>query len=294
MATQFKGAFTALGTPFKKGKVDEEAYRAFIDWQIEQGIDGVVAVGTTGESATLSHREHEEVIKICVEHVKGRVPVIAGTGGNDTHEAITLTRYAKKIGADATLQVTPYYNKPTQEGLIAHYKAIAKAAPLPMIVYNVPTRTSVNLLPKTLARLVKEVPEVVAVKEATGDLKQVSQVVYDCGPDFQVISGDDFTVLPLMSVGGCGVISVVSNILPATMAALCKAALKGKWDKARELHYDLWPLNHGMFLETNPVPVKTALAWMGKMQPDLRLPLVPMLPENEAALKKILVGKKLI
>jgi 4-hydroxy-tetrahydrodipicolinate synthase len=294
MTTQFRGAYTALVTPFKNGKVDEDAYRAFIDWQIEQGIDGVVAVGTTGESATLTHHEHEEVIRICVEHVKGRVPVIAGTGGNDTHEAITLTKYAKKVGADASLQVTPYYNKPTQEGLIAHYKAIAKAAPLPMIVYNVPGRTSVNLLPKTLARLVRECPEVVAVKEATGDLKQVSQVVKDCGPDFQVISGDDFTVLPLLAVGGCGVISVVSNVAPADMAALCKAAFDGKWDEAKKLHYKLWPLNIAMFLETNPVPVKSALALMGMMSADLRLPLVPMLPENQAALEKILKEAKLI
>lgn len=291
---EFRGAFTALVTPFKNGEVDEEAYRQFIDWQIEQGIDGVVTVGTTGESATLGHDEHQKVIQICVEHVNGRVPVIAGTGANDTREAIELTKFAKQIGADASLQVTPYYNKPSQEGLIEHYRAIAKAAPMPFIIYNVPGRTSLNLLPRTLERMAKEIPEVVGVKEASANLRQVGEVVEFCGPDFQVLSGDDFTVLPLLSVGGIGVISVVSNIMPKTMADLCKAYFDGDTKKALQLHLKLSPLNRGMFLETNPVPVKTSLALMGKMGPELRLPLVPMQPQNESALRDILSAAGLI
>lgn len=292
---QFKGAFTALVTPFKNGAVDEEGYRELIDWQIEQGIDGLVAVGTTGESATLTHDEHEAVIKICVEQAKGRVPVVAGSGGNDTREAIELTKAAKEIGADASLQVTPYYNKPSQEGVIAHYKEIAKEAPLPMIAYNVPGRTSLNLLPQTLATMNQEIPELVAVKEASGDLKQVSQVVELCGPDFQVLSGDDFTVLPLLSVGGIGVISVVSNIVPATMAGMIKAFFAGDMAEAQKLHFDMSPLNRGMFIETNPVPVKTALKKMGVIKSgELRLPLIPLQPKNETALDGILKNAGLI
>ncbi len=292
---EFRGAYTALVTPFKNGAVDEEAYRQFIEWQIEQGIDGVVAVGTTGESATLSHEEHCDVIKICIDQVKGRVPVIAGTGGNDTREAIILTQFAKQAGADASLQVTPYYNKPSQEGLIQHYKAIAKAAPLPQVIYNVPGRTSLNLLPKTLARMIKEIPEVVAVKEASANLRQVSEVVEFCGRDFQVLSGDDFTVLPLLSVGGIGVISVVSNIVPDMMAGMCKAYFDNDLEKALDLHMKMSPLNRAMFIETNPVPVKTALAMMGKIpNADLRLPLVPLLPENEASLRDTLKAASLI
>lgn len=291
---ELRGAFSALVTPFRNGEVDEEAYRRFIDWQIEQGIDGVVAVGTTGESATLSHDEHQKVIEICIDQVKGRVPVIAGSGGNDTREAIELTIFAKKAGADASLQVTPYYNKPSQAGLVEHYRAIAKAAPMPLIIYNVPGRTSVNLLPRTLERMVKEIPEVIAVKEASADLRQVSEIVEYCGPDFQVLSGDDFTVLPLLSVGGVGVISVVSNIMPKTMSELCKAFFDGDIKKAQELHYKLSPLNRGMFIETNPVPVKTSLALMGMMSPELRLPLVPLLPQNESALRDVLAAAGLI
>lgn len=291
---EFRGAYTALVTPFSDGAIDEEAYRALIEWQIEQGIDGVVAVGTTGESATLSHEEHQRAIEICIDQVKGRVPVIAGTGGNDTREAIELTTFAKKAGADASLQVTPYYNKPSQAGLIEHYRAIAKAAPMPLLIYNVPGRTSLNLLPKTLERMAREIPEVIGVKEASADLRQVSEIVEFCGPDFQVLSGDDFTVLPLLSVGGIGVISVVSNIVPADMAALCKAYFDGDTKKALELHLKLAPLSRGMFLETNPVPVKTALGLMGKLKMSLRLPLVPLQPQNESALRDILTAASLI
>lgn len=285
---QFTGAFTALVTPFKNGKVDEEAYRAHIEWQIEQGIDGVVPCGTTGESATLSHSEHAQVIKICVDQVKGRVPVLAGAGSNNTTEAIELTRYAKEAKADGALLITPYYNKPTQAGLIAHFAAIASEVPMPFIVYNVPGRTSVNLLPQTVAALRKQVPEVIGIKEATGNLCQVSEVIEYCGRDFIILSGDDFTVLPTLAIGGHGVISVVSNVAPALMRKLCKAWRKGDIDKAQRLHYKLSPLNRAMFIETNPIPAKTALGLMGRISPELRLPLIAMGEESKAKLADIL------
>ena len=285
---QFTGAFTALITPFKNGMVDEEAYRAHIEWQIEQGIDGVVPCGTTGESATLSHAEHAQVISICVDQVKGRVPVLAGAGSNNTTEAVALTRYAKEAKADGALLITPYYNKPTQAGLIAHFAAIAKEVPMPFIVYNVPSRTSVNLLPKTVATLKKQVPEVIGIKEATGNLCQISEVIEYCGRDFIVLSGDDFTVLPTLAIGGHGVISVVSNVAPAMMRKLCKAWRKGDIKKAQRLHYKLSPLNRAMFMETNPIPAKTSLGLMGRITPELRLPMVNMSMENEAKLSEIL------
>ncbi len=285
---RFTGALTALVTPFKDGKVDEDAYRGLIDWQIEEGIDGLVPCGTTGESATLSHDEHKRVIRICVDQTKGRVPVVAGAGSNNTAEAIELTRSAKEAGADGALLITPYYNKPTQEGLVEHFRAIAKEVSMPFVVYNVPSRTGTNLLPKTLGRMAREIPEVVAVKEATGDLKQVSQVVEECGPGFQLLSGDDFTVLPLLSLGGIGVISVVSNITPSKMAGMCKAYAVGDLERAKALHFELMPLSRAMFLETNPVPAKTSLSLMGKLHFEVRLPMTPMLPENLAALKELL------
>lgn len=291
---QFKGAFTALVTPFKNNVVDEEAFRELIEWQVEQGIDGVVPCGTTGESATLSHEEHKKVISICVDQVKGRVPVIAGAGSNCTNEAIDLTRYAKEAGADAALLITPYYNKPTPNGLVAHFKTIASEVPIPFFIYNVPGRTSLNVMPETAARIFKEVPEAIGIKEATGDLKQVSEVVEECGPDFIVLSGDDFTVLPLMSVGGHGVISVVSNVVPYLMQSMCKAYAQKDLEQARKIHFQMAPLCRAMFLETNPIPVKTALAMMGKLEPGFRLPLVPMLPENEDTLRSVLSENGLV
>lgn len=291
---QYRGAFTALVTPYKNNAIDEEAYRNFIEWQLEQGIDGVVPCGTTGESATLSHEEHKKVISICVDQVKGRVPVIAGAGSNSTSEAIDLTRYAKEAGADAALLITPYYNKPTPEGVLAHFKAIASAVSIPFFIYNVPGRTSLNVMPHTVARIFKEVPEAIGIKEATGNLKQVSEVVEECGPEFIVLSGDDFTVLPLLSVGGHGVISVVSNIVPAMMQAMCKAYAEKDIEKAQNLHLEMAPLCRAMFLETNPSPVKTSLSLMGKMNKEFRLPMVPMLPENEEKLKTVLSSKSLI
>lgn len=280
-----QGAFTALVTPFKNGQVDEEAYREFIEWQITEGINGVVPCGTTGESATLSHEEHERVIKICLDQVGGRVPVIAGAGSNNTKEAIGLARFAKQAGADAILLITPYYNKPTQEGLFAHFKAICGEVHIPTVVYNVPGRTGVNVLPATMARIYKEIPEVVGVKEATGNLTQVSDILELCDKDFVLLSGDDFTVLPTLAIGGKGVISVASNIAPKAFADLCAAALAGDMARAAKLHYELAPLNRVCFIETNPAPVKTGLAMLGKMGPELRLPMVPLTPEHQAELK---------
>lgn len=284
----FFGAFTALVTPFNNGVIDEDSYRNLIEWQIENGINGLVPCGTTGESATLSHVEHAQVVKICVDQVKGRVPVLAGSGSNSTKEAIELTKVAKQAKADGALLITPYYNKPTQEGLVAHFKAVAKEVSMPMILYNVPGRTGVNLLPETISRLFREVPEVKGVKEATGNLSQVSEVLEYCGPEFIVLSGDDFTVLPSLALGGKGVISVVSNIAPDKMSAMCRSFRNGELAKAQDLHYELAPLCRAMFLETNPGPAKTALGLMGKIKIELRLPMVRMQPNIEARLKDIL------
>ncbi len=285
---QFVGAFTALVTPFHKGEVDEERYRAFIEWQIQEGIDGLVPCGTTGESATLSHEEHEKVIEICIDQVKGRVPVLAGAGSNNTQEAIRLTRSAKEAGASGALLITPYYNKPTQEGLYQHYRAIHDAVDFPMVVYNVPGRTGCNLLPATMGRLAKDFKNIVGIKEATGNLTQVSDVLEESPKGFQVLSGDDFTVLPLLSLGGCGVISVSSNIVPSKMAALCRAFREGDVDKARGIHYEIMPLNRAMFVETNPTPAKAALAMMDKMNADVRLPLCPLSENNTEYLRSVL------
>ena len=285
---QFKGAFTALVTPFKNGAVDEDAYRAHIEWQIEEGINGLVPCGTTGESATMTHAEHGEVIRICVDQAKGRVPVLAGAGSNNTKEAIELTRFAKDAGADGALLITPYYNKPTPEGLMAHFKAIAAEVSMPFVVYNVPGRTALNVLPSTLKAIVDAVPEVVGIKEATANLIQISDMLELLGPDFSMLSGDDFTVLPLLSVGGCGVISVVSNIVPGMMAGLVKAWEEGDVAKARELHYKTQPLNRAMFMETNPMPVKTSVSLMRGIPLELRLPMVEMRPENLEKLKGVL------
>ena len=292
-AVMFKGAITALVTPFKDGEIDEETYRNLIEWQIEQGTNGLVPVGTTGESATLSHEEHRRVVKICVEAVRKRVPVIAGAGSNSTREALELVEFAKSIGADAALLVTPYYNKPTQEGLYQHYKTIAEKTGFPLVIYNVPGRTSVNILPQTVARLA-EIENIVAIKEASGSLKQISEIISLCGDKITVISGDDFTVLPTLAVGGMGVISVVSNVAPQDMVALCQAFFDKDMEKAQSLHYKLFPLAHGMFLETNPIPVKTALGLMGKIKPELRLPLAPMSEANLNKLKEIMKNYGLI
>ena len=291
---EFYGALTALVTPFKDGTIDEEAYRSFIEWQIESGINGVVPCGTTGESATLSHDEHKEVIRICIDQVKGRIPVLAGSGSNNTREAIELTRYAKNAGADGALMITPYYNKPTQEGLLGHFKAIAKEVSFPSIVYNVPGRTGTNLLPATLGRMAAEIPEVIGVKEATGSMKQAAEIVEQCGEDFILLSGDDFTILPFLALGGKGVISVISNIEPDKVSRMCATARENDWAGARALFYDLMPLCRAMFIESNPIPVKTAAALMGKMEPTLRLPMCALTQDHAQELTTFLRQRKLI
>ncbi len=282
-----KGSIVAIVTPFKNGEFDEEAYRELIEFQIESGTSAIVPTGTTGESATLSMEEHARIVGIAVEAVNRRIPVIAGTGGNNTNEAIELTEHAKRVGADATLQVTPYYNKPTQEGLYQHFKAVAKAAPLPQVLYNVPGRTSVNLLPTTVARLA-ELPEVVAIKEASADLGQMAEIVHLVGDKIALLSGDDNLTLPILALGGTGVISVLANIVPRDTADMVSAWEVGDFSRAKEIFYGLLPLCQAMFYETNPIPVKTALALMGKIGGELRLPLAPISPANEERLRKTL------
>ncbi len=289
----FKGSIVAIVTPFKKGKVDEKALGDLIEWHIAQGTNAIVPCGTTGESATLDYKEHYRVIDFAVKTVSKRVPVIAGTGANSTDETIEITKHAKKSGADAALLVSPYYNKPTQEGLYRHYKAVAEAVDIPIVLYNVPGRTAVNILPSTVARLA-EIKNIVAIKEATGDMKQVSEVIRLCGDRTTVISGDDFTTLPLLALGGKGVISVSANVAPKDVSSMCSLWMKGQHDKARAIHYKLEPLNAAMFIETNPIPVKTALAMMGKIQEEFRLPLCEMAPANKEKLKKVLTDLGLI
>jgi 4-hydroxy-tetrahydrodipicolinate synthase len=289
----FKGVITALVTPMRNDRVDEEALRRLVDEQIRAGIDGLVPVGTTGESPTLSNEEHIRVIEVVVQEAKKRVPVIAGTGANATREAIELTVAAKAVGADGTLQVTPYYNKPTQDGLFRHFKAVVDAVALPMVVYNVPGRTGCDLLPETIVRLC-ELPLMVGVKEATGNLQRAAQIITQVGDRVAVLSGDDATAFPFYALGGNGCISVVSNVVPADMAAMWDAAAAGGWNKARELHYKVFPLSEGLFIEANPIPVKAAMAMMGKIADEIRPPLYPMAGANREKVRKILADLKLI
>ena len=283
----FKGAFTAIVTPFKNGQFDEAAYRELIEFQVKEGIHGIVPCGTTGESPTLSHAEHKRVVETCIDQVKKRVMVIAGSGSNNTAEAVELTKHAQAAGADAALMITPYYNKPTQEGLFQHYKTVASQTKIPIVVYNVPGRTSLNLLPETMARLAG-IPNIVGLKDATGDLKQGCKTLELCGDKITVLSGDDFTTFPLLCVGGQGVISVVSNPAPADMAGMCNAFFQGDLAQARALHYKMWPLTESMFIETNPVPVKTALKLMGKITGEVRQPLCLMSAANEDKLRQVM------
>jgi 4-hydroxy-tetrahydrodipicolinate synthase len=289
----FTGVITALVTPFRNGAVDEEALRRLVDEQITAGVDGLVPVGTTGESPTLEHEEHLRVIQVVIEHARKRVPIIAGTGGNSTREAIELSREAKKLGADGMLQVTPYYNKPTQDGLYRHFKAIIEAAPLPTVVYNVPGRTACDLLPDTVARLC-DIPLLVAIKEATGNVQRASQILSRVGDRLVVLSGDDATAFPLFAVGARGVISVVSNAAPAEFSAMWDSFAAGDWLKARQIHNRLFPLLEGLFVETNPIPVKAALAMMGKITDEIRPPLYPMQGANREKLRKILADLSLL
>ncbi|MGH7208862.1 MAG: 4-hydroxy-tetrahydrodipicolinate synthase [Nitrospiraceae bacterium] len=283
----FSGSIVAIVTPFRKGRVDERALGDLIEFQLANGTDGIVPCGTTGESATLSHEEHERVVAFTIEAVKRRVPVLAGAGSNSTAEAIALTRHAKKAGADGALLITPYYNKPMQEGLFRHYKAIAEAVDLPLVLYNIPSRTSVNLLPSTVGRLAA-IRNIVAIKEGSGSLQQVSEILQACGDRFTVLSGDDPLTIPMMAVGAKGVITVTANIAPADMAAMVDAFVAGQLDQARRLHDKLFPLFTALFYETNPIPVKTALAMMGKIDGELRLPLCPMAAESREKLARVM------
>ena len=289
----FKGSIVAIVTPFRDGKIDEEAYRELIEFQIQNNTSAIVPCGTTGESATLNIEEHNWVIDIAIDAVNKRVPVIAGTGGNSTREAIELTDHAKKAGADASLQVTPYYNKPTQEGLYQHFKAIAREVPLPQVLYNVPVRTSVNMLPETVARLA-QLPEVVAIKEASGSLGQMVEIIRLAGDNITLLSGDDNLTLPVLSIGGKGVVSVVANIVPRDNADMVKAWEDGDVQRARDIFYKLFPLCQAMFYETNPIPVKTSLALLGNIGNEMRLPLCPMAEANLEKLKKALMDYGLL
>jgi len=282
---KFEGSMVAIVTPFREGRLDEEAFRNLIEWHIESGTDVIVPCGTTGESATLSHEEHDRVIEMAVEVVDGRVPVLAGTGSNSTAEAIRLTKHAKDAGADGALLITPYYNKPTQQGLYEHYEAVAKAVEFPMVLYNVPGRTGLNMLPETVARLSK-IDVIVGVKEATGSLRQASEIIALCGDDFAVLSGDDFINFPLLAVGGKGMISVTANVVPGDVAALYDAWKAGDVERARELHYKTLPLSTAMFYETNPIPVKTALHKLGRVALEFRLPLCPLSKVNDKKLER--------
>jgi 4-hydroxy-tetrahydrodipicolinate synthase len=289
----FKGAIVAIVTPFKKGKVDEASLRKLVEFQIKNGTDGIVPCGTTGESSTLSHEEHGKVIEIVIDAVNKRAPVIAGTGSNSTAEAIRLTRHAYEAGADGALMVAPYYNRPTQEGLYQHYKAVAEAVPIPIIVYNIPGRTGVNINPDTLARMAR-IKNIVGVKEASGSIKQMSDVISLCGPDFDVLSGDDLFTLPLMAMGGHGVISVISNVAPADMAGLVDAFAAGDLKKAQALHFKMAGLIDALFIETNPTPVKAALSLMKKISYEVRLPLYKLSDANYEKLKKVVIDYGLI
>ena len=291
--TVFTGAATAIVTPLTKDGIDYEQFGRLIDWQIEAGIDAIVAVGTTGEGSTLNDEEHKEAIKFCVEKVAGRVPVIAGTGSNDTAYAIDLTKYACEVGADAMLLVTPYYNKATQRGMIETFRAIADASTKPCILYNVPSRTGCNLLPESVA-ILAEHPNIVAIKEASGNLSQVAELAHLCGDKVDIYSGNDDQIVPILSLGGKGVISVLSNLMPAETSKMVKDYLAGDVNSARDAQLRLIPLINALFCEVNPIPVKAAMAAMGYGENYLRLPLTPMEPENEKKLLALMKEEGLI
>lgn len=289
----FKGSMVALVTPFKNGKIDEKILEKLVEFHIKNGTSALVPCGTTGESATLSYDEHDKVIELTIQFAKGRIPVIAGTGSNSTEEAITLTKHAKRAGADASLQVSPYYNRPTQKGLYLHFKAIAEAVDIPIILYNIASRTGVNIEPETFVKLA-QIKNIIGVKEASGSLEQMAMIRKLCPKDFLLISGDDALTLPVLSIGGVGIISVAANIIPHDMADMCSSFEKGNIKKAQDLHYKMLGLVKAMFIETNPVPVKTAMGLMKMIDPEMRLPLCEMLPENKEKLVKALEDYKLI
>ena len=289
----FNGALTAIVTPFREGEVDERALRDHIEWQIQSGIDGIVPCGSTGESATLTHSEHDRVIKITIEQTRRRVPVVAGTGSNSTAEAIRLTTAAREMGADGALLLSPYYNKPTQEGIFRHYKTIAAAVDLPLIVYNIPGRTASNIAPETFARMC-EISNIIGIKEASGSMDQVSDIRRLCGDRLTILSGDDGLTVPIMALGGKGVIATTSNVMPREMHDLAAAGLAGDFARARDIHYKIMPVMRALFIETNPIPLKQALAFMGRCANELRMPLCPMSAPAADRLRSAMKELKLI
>jgi 4-hydroxy-tetrahydrodipicolinate synthase len=289
----FSGALSAIVTPFRDGEVDERALRDLIEWQIQSGIDGLVPCGSTGESATLTHDEHDRVIKITIEQARKRVPVVAGTGSNSTVEAIRLTASAREMGADGALLISPYYNKPTQEGIFRHYKMIAAAVDLPLLVYNIPARTGSNIVPETFARLC-DIRNIAGIKEAAGSMDQISDIHRLCGDRLTILSGDDALTLPAMALGAKGVIATSSNVIPREMHELAAAALAGDFARAKEIHYKFLPLMRALFLETNPIPLKHALGLMGKCSPELRMPLTPLSAPAADKLRAAMKEAKLI
>jgi 4-hydroxy-tetrahydrodipicolinate synthase len=290
----FKGVFTALVTPFNKdGSVDEKALRDFVEFQIENGIHGLVPMGTTGESPTVSHEEHHKIVEIVIDQTGGRVPVIAGAGSNSTAEAVALTKYARQAGAAATLQVAPYYNKPTQEGFYRHFSTIADSVDLPLIVYNIPGRSGKNIENFTMLKLARH-KNIVGVKEASGSIPQIMDLLLQKPDDFCVLSGDDNLVFSIMSLGGHGVISVASNLIPDKMVSFVEQALQGNWTEARKAHFVLLPLFKAIFIETNPIPIKAALAFKGMLEENYRLPMCPMEPGNKDKLKAVLRELKVL
>ncbi len=289
----FTGSITAMVTPFADGAVDEGAFRKFIDWQIAEGSDALVPVGTTGESPTLTHAEHKAVIEICVDQVAGRVPVIAGCGSNSTAEAIDFTRHAQAAGADGALVVTPYYNKPSQEGLYQHYKAIHDASDLPILIYNIPGRSVVDMTVETMARLA-ELPRIVGVKDATADVLRPWKTRQAIGPDFALISGEDATIVPFLAMGGHGCISVTSNVAPRLCSALHEAWQAGRMAEVNEINDRLMPLHEALFVEPNPQPTKYALSLLGHLRNELRLPMVPVAPETQERVRSAMAHAGLI
>jgi 4-hydroxy-tetrahydrodipicolinate synthase len=294
MSQTFQGSFVAMVTPFRNGKVDEAKLRELVEFHITHGTDGLIPCGTTGESPSLSHDEHRRVVELVIEAARGRIRVVAGTGSNSTAEAIDMTRHAERAGATGALVVNPYYNKPTQEGLYRHFRAVAESVAIPILLYNIQSRTAINVETDTMARLVRDTKNIVGVKEASGSLDQMSQVIAACGPDFSVLSGDDNITLPLLAIGGSGVVSVIANIVPRETADLVHAALEGDWKRARDLHYRLFPLARAAFLETNPIPIKEAMALAGMLEPEFRLPMCRMSDANREKLRTILTPYGLI
>lgn len=283
----FNGSYVAIVTPFKDGQVDEPTLRKLVDYQIERGTDGIVPCGTSGESATLTHEEHCKVIDIVIDQTNKRVPVVAGAGSNSTHETVFLTEHAKKAGADGALLITPYYNKPSQEGLYQHYKYVAERVDIPIIMYNVPGRTACNMLPETVIRLSK-IPNIVSIKEASGSMDQAAEIINKTDDDFGLLAGEDALIFPYLTLGSNGVISASVNACPALVAEMYDEYTAGNFEKARELHFKLLPVFDAFFMETNPVPVKKALELMGLIGPEVRLPLVPMTPEGTARMKAVM------